>query len=785
MNTSRTLNVFLLKVAALIITLCTTPIQAENSSAVKVDVGVILDLKTGPGKMVQICMSLALADFYATRSSHSARISLHFRDSQGDDVLAASAAIDLLKNVKVQAILGPQMATQADFVIDLGEKVKVPILSPATSPSLSPNQSEYFIRVAYSASAQVKAIAAIVKAFDWREVVFVYEGSDFGRGVLPHLTDAMMDVGVSVAYRCVLPPSADDERILMELYKLMTMQTRVFVVHLQQTTGSRFFQKVKDEGMMSEGYVWMITDTFTSHLRSMDPSEIDDIQGVIGVKPYVQRVKNFTNKYTRKFYEENPETDRVEGLDVFGLWAYDSTTALATAIETVDTSHQGFKPAVSGESLSDLDAIGTSQLGPSLLKSIRNIKLNGLSGQFHIVNGELQPSVFQIVNVLGGEKGVGFWTEEYGISKKLKHSSPRGVYTANKEDLGAIIWPGDSHTVPKGWETPTNGKKKLRVGVPVKGGLEQFVKVTQDTQTNRVTATGFCIDVFEEVIKNLPFAAPFDYVPFPIPGNQNLPDYDALVSQVLLGSVDVVVGDVTILANRSKSVEFTLPFTESGVITVVPVRKDRRRSAWIFLRPLRTELWVTTGAFFVFIGSVIWVLEHHINKEFQGPPHKQFGMIFWFSFSTLVFAHREKVISNLSRFVIIVWVFVVLVLTSSYTASLTSMLTVQQLQPTITNLTDLIKNQEPVGYQEGSFVTGLLKFMHLESSKFRNYSTLEEYDEALTKGSQNGGVSAIVDELPYMRLFLAKYCRKYTMVGPTYKTAGFGFVISLTFNPES
>lgn len=132
--------------------------------------------------------------------------------------------------------------------------------------------------------------------------------------------------------------------------------------------------------------------------------------------------------------------------------------------------------------------------------------------------------------------------------------------------------------------------------------------------------------------------------------------------------------------------------------------------------------------------------------------------------------------SNLSRFVVIVWVFVVLVLTSSYTASLTSMLTVQQLQPTVTDLFDLIKNGEYIGYQTGSFITELLKNKKFDASKFRNYNTLEEYDEALSKGSRNGGVGAIVDELPYIRLFLAKYCRKYTMVGPRFKTAGFGFV---------
>ncbi|KAH0666407.1 hypothetical protein KY285_027613 [Solanum tuberosum] len=186
-------------------------------------------------------------------------------------------------------------------------------------------------------------------------------------------------------------------------------------------------------------------------------------------------------------------------------------------------------------------------------------------------------------------------------------------------------------------------------------------------------------------------------------------------------------------------------------------------------------MWIATGAFFVFIGFVVWVLEHRVNKDFRGPKRKQVGMIFWFSFSTLVFAHKEKITSNLSRFVLIVWVFVVLVLTSSYTASLTSMLTVQQLQPTITDLNDLIKNGEYVGYKKGSFVKDVLTRMKFDSSKFRSYSTLEEYNDALSRGSKNGGVGAIVDELPYLRLLLNKYCRKYIMVGQTYKAAGFGF----------
>nr|GLL23302.1 glutamate receptor 2.1-like isoform X3 [Ipomoea trifida] len=103
------------------------------------------------------------------------------------------------------------------------------------------------------------------------------------------------------------------------------------------------------------------------------------------------------------------------------------------------------------------------------------------------------------------------------------------------------------------------------------------------------------------------------------------------------------------------------------------------------------------------------------------------------------------------------------------------MLTVHQLQPTVTNVTDLIKNEKSVGCQQGSFVAGMLMAMGFERTRIREYSTLEAYDEALRKGSENGGVDAIMDELPYLKLFLGKYSRKYATVGPTYHTAGFGF----------
>ncbi|KAF8392903.1 hypothetical protein HHK36_021143 [Tetracentron sinense] len=57
-------------------------------------------------------------------------------------------------------------------------------------------------------------------------------------------------------------------------------------------------------------------------------------------------------------------------------------------------------------------------------------------------------------------------------------------------------------------------------------------------------------------------------------------------------------------------------------------------------------------------------------------------------------------------------------------------------------------------------------------SKFDLNVNIDDYANALSSGN----VSAIVDEIPYIRLFLAKFYDTYTMINPKYITNGFGFV---------
>lgn len=94
---------------------------------------------------------------------------------------------------------------------------------------------------------------------------------DYGMGIGSYLADSWLGVGSQVRYRCIIFLSATYDHILKELYKLMTTQTRVFVVHMSPSLASRLFLKAKEVGMMNKGYAWIITDGLTSRLDTMDP----------------------------------------------------------------------------------------------------------------------------------------------------------------------------------------------------------------------------------------------------------------------------------------------------------------------------------------------------------------------------------------------------------------------------------------------------------------------------------------------------------------------------------
>jgi len=136
-------------------------------------------------------------------------------------------------------------------------------------------------------------------------------------------------------------------------------------------------------------------------------------------------------------------------------------------------------------------------------------------------------------------------------------------------------------------------------------------------------------------------------------------------------------------------------------------------------------------------------------------------------------------VSTLGRLVLIIWLFVVLILNSSYIASLTSILTVEQLSSPVKGIESLATSNDRIGFLSGSFAENYLtEELNIHRSRLVPLNSPSEYEKALKDGPANGGVTAIIDERAYMELFLATRC-EYGIVGQEFTKMGWGFVSSI------
>lgn len=69
----------------------------------------------------------------------------------------------------------------------------------------------------------------------------------------------------------------------------------------------------------------------------------------------------------------------------------------------------------------------------------------------------------------------------------------------------------------------------------MKEGFTRFVNVTRYPGTNKLKVEGYCIDLFDAVVAELPYAMNYEYIPFVNSDDKSAGTYNDLIYQVFLG----------------------------------------------------------------------------------------------------------------------------------------------------------------------------------------------------------------------------------------------------------
>ncbi|KAI3774907.1 hypothetical protein L1987_49470 [Smallanthus sonchifolius] len=756
-----------------------SPLLSSSRMPRVVNVGALFTINSVIGRSVKPAVTAAIDDVNSSPTVLPAtRLNLVLHDTNCSGFLGTIEALQLMENDVVAAI-GPQSSGIAHVISHVVNELHVPLLSfGATDPTLSSLQYPYFIRTTQNDYHQMSAITDLVLHFDWKEVVAIYVDDDYGRNGISALADTLSKKRAKISYKASFTPGASLTNITELLTGVNLMESRVYVVHVNPDSGLQIFKAAKKLGMLTSGYVWITTDWLPAVLDSSelpDSDTMDLIQGVVSLRQHTSNSdvkKAFTIKW------KGIKGKETSSFNSYAFYAYDSVWLLAHALDKFLKSGQRITFSYdsnlrhTNNKKIQLSGLRVFNEGDKLLETITSTRFTGLTGEVKFdQDRNLVRPAYDVINIGGtGVRTIGYWSNHSGLSV----ASPESLYgkpvnhSANEQRLYSVIWPGETSDTPRGWVFPNNGKP-LRVAVPYRYSYKEVVTKDKSTQGVR----GYCIDVFEAAVNLLPYPVPRKYMLYG--DGQRNPSYTNLVNGVAENKYDAAVGDVTITTNRTRIVDFTQPYMESGLVIVVAVKAAKPRP-WAFLQPFTIEMWLVTGGFFLLVGSVVWILEHRLNHEFRGPPSQQVMTILWFSFSTMFFSHRENTVSTLGRLVLILWLFVVLIINSSYTASLTSILTVQQLTSRIEGIDSLKASNEPIGVQDGTFAYNyMIRELNIPESRIKPLRGEEEYANALRLGPKGGGVAAIVDELPYIELFMRYTKCEFRIVGEEFTKSGWGF----------
>ncbi len=234
------------------------------------------------------------------------------------------------------------------------------------------------------------------------------------------------------------------------------------------------------------------------------------------------------------------------------------------------------------------------------------------------------------------------------------------------------------------------------------------------------------------------------------------------------------VGALTITGEREKAFDFTHPFHISGLGIAV----QRGQSAGM-LSKLRSfasiQFLQVVGLLFAVllaVGVLIWIFERKRNPEqFGGSAAEGITSGFWWSAVTMTtVGYGDKAPATLAgRVVGLLWMFVGIIIISSFTAAMTTALTVSQLESGIDGPEDL--SSVRVGTVEGSTSATYLDGRRL---LYRGFSDTEDALLALASNE----VDAVVYDAPILRYEANRaYPRTIHVLAAEFETQYYGIAI--------
>jgi polar amino acid transport system substrate-binding protein len=275
---------------------------------------------------------------------------------------------------------------------------------------------------------------------------------------------------------------------------------------------------------------------------------------------------------------------------------------------------------------------------------------------------------------------------------------------------------------------------------------------------------GFSIDLWDEISKLLNVDSQF----------VNVSSVGEILDAVEHDQAAVGMAAVTINAEREVRVDFSHPYYRSGLRIAVATSAKASLSASVrrFLSYDLLAMLVMLGGVTLVAAHLLWFTERHVNSEcFPKQYLSGVGEALWWSVATIITGGCENKapVSLLGRVVAVGWMLGSIVLIASFTATLASQMTVEQVS-------GAIAGPEGLPGRLVSTVAGTSAAADLKEKtvRVRECSDLQ----AAIRDVMDGKAEAVVFDAPVLaHEITGGNSPKMRLVGPVFEHQDYGIVL--------
>ncbi|MGB3514003.1 MAG: transporter substrate-binding domain-containing protein [Microcoleaceae cyanobacterium] len=282
--------------------------------------------------------------------------------------------------------------------------------------------------------------------------------------------------------------------------------------------------------------------------------------------------------------------------------------------------------------------------------------------------------------------------------------------------------------------SPPAQAEKLRVGVL---GATPFII------NDGGEITGITVDIWEKIAVDAELEYDLIYL------QQNT---DIRLESLARGNLDLIIGSISITAERMEKVEFSQPYSREQIGLLIHQKRPR---LWNRIRPFLGWAFISSVGLLILslftVGTLIWMVEKHQNSEnFPKEFRRGVGNGIWFAIVTLTtVGYGDKApVTPLGRFITGIWMLITMVTVSSLTAGIATTLTLSLSSRGIEIF------QSPEDLQEARIATVKGSTGVNLAKEYGARLTETDSLEKAVKFLADGKVDGVVFDAPVMRYYL-------------------------------